>query len=127
MAGLDTLNITNSGLFNINKKIINSRVYSNSLITAIGNPTILDGVASGFSSESYLFYSPLNLEGATALSVNFQGNLTRSTKEQCAWELTNTSEASLRLIFENNKVTLMYNAERIFSFSSLTFSNKEDL
>ena len=127
MAGLDTLNITNSGLFNINKKIINSRVYSNSLIAAIGNPTILDGVASGFSSENYLFYSPLNLEEATALSINFQGNLTRSTKEQCVWELTNTSEASLRLIFENNKVTLMYNAERIFSFSNLTFSNEEDL
>ena len=127
MAGLDTLNITNSGLFNINKKIINSRVYSDSLITAIGNPTILDGIASGFSSESYLFYSPLNLEGATTLSVNFQGNLTRSTKEQCVWELTNTSEASLRLIFENNKVALMYNAERIFSFGSLTFSNEEDL
>ena len=127
MADLDTLNVTDSGLFNINKKIINSRTYASNLITVAGSPTILNGIASELSSESYLFYSPLNLEETSTLSVNFKGNFTESSSKQCLWELTDNSSSSLYLYIENNTISLMYNAEQIFSFKNLNFSDNEDL
>ena len=73
MAGLDTLNITNTGLLNINKKVVNSRTFASNLITAVGSPVVIEGVASGFSTESYFVYSPLAFTNSEKISVNFKG------------------------------------------------------
>ena len=108
MAGLNTLTITNSGFFNINEKIVNRRTFVSKLITPIGSPIILDGVASGFSSESYLAYSPLEFTDAEKITVNFKGTFLTGPNRQCAWELLNSFNSPLTLTLENSRVTLTY-------------------
>ena len=123
MAGLDTLTITNSGFFNINKKIISSRVFSASLITIKGKTVIMDGVASSFSEENYLTYSPLSFIDTEKIVVNFKGTFTSTDHEQCGWELISSEGSALTLLFENSRVTLLYEGRSVFSFGNLELTD----
>ena len=122
MAGLDTLNITDSGFFNINKKIVSSKTYSSSLITVVGKPIIVDGVASSLSAENYLTYSPLAFRDTEKISISFKGTFGESNKPQSIWELISPDGDILTLTFENTKVTLTYGNRTIFSFGNLNFT-----
>lgn len=123
MAGLDTLTITKSGFFNINKKIISTRVFSPSLITIKGKTVIIDGIASSFSSENYLTYSPLSFIDTEKIVANFKGTFTSSDHEQCAWELISSEGGALTLSFDNSRVTLLYEGRSIFSFGNLELTD----
>ena len=119
MAGLDTLEITNAGLININKKIIGSRIFSGNLITTVGTPIVVDGVASNFSPQNYFTYSPLNFVDTESLTVNFQGTFFKSDNKQCAFELIGSDENALTLFFGNTSATLLYANTPLVSFSDL--------
>ena len=127
MASLDTLNITDSGLLNINKKIVNSRVYANDLITTVGNISINDGIATGFSSENYLTYSPLHLQNSEKVEVSFYGTFTQGNARQCAWELTPSEGEPLSLIFENTQITLSYGNYSLCTFGNLEILNDQKI
>ena len=127
MAGLDTLTITNSGLFSINQKIANSRTYSSSLITVVGSPAISDGIASGLSTENYFTYSPLNFIDPEKITVLFKGTYIPNGQSQCAWSIQSTTGNSLHLIFENNEVTLKYGNFTAFSFGNIAFSESTEI
>ena len=119
MASLDTLNITDSGLININQKIVNNRTYASNLITAIGNPTVIDGVAIGFSSNNYFVYSPLNFKEANTLYASFKGRYISNSQKQCAFELKTTEGVPLTLTFENNRVYLTFGTSSVFTLKNL--------
>lgn len=121
MAGLDTLTITNSGIFNINRKIVDSRVFSSSLITMKGKVAIKDGIASSFSQENYLTFSPLHFIDSEKITINFKGTYTTSDHNECPLELIDSEGKALSLLFENSRVTLIYNERTIFSFGNLEF------
>jgi len=127
MAGLDTLTITNSGLFSINQKIANSRTYSSSLITVVGSPAISDGIASGLSTGNYFTYSPLNFTDPEKITILFKGTYIPNGQSQCAWSIQSTTGNSLHLIFENNEVTLKYGNFTAFSFGNIAFSESTEI
>jgi hypothetical protein len=127
MAGLDTLTITNSGFFNINKKIINRRTFVGSLINIVGSPIILDGVASGFSEESYLTYSPLTFTDSEKITINFKGTFLTGTNKQTAWELINSFNSPITLSFENSRVILTYGRYTILSLGNLNLTDNTEI
>lgn len=123
MAGLDALNITNTGLLNINKKVTNSRTFVSNLITAVGNPTIVEGVASGFSTEDYFVYSPLAFTDSEKIRINFKGVFFRKDGLQTAFQLISGAGASLTMTFENSRVSFTYRDLIVFSFGNLTLED----
>ena len=127
MAGLDILNITDTGLFYINKKIVDSRAYSSNLITVIGNPSIIDGVASNFSPDSYLAYSPLRFSNPESISINFKGTFLEGDNSQCAFELMSSGGTPLSLFMENTRVKLTYGDITVFDFNNVFLKDKTDI
>ena len=123
MAGLDTLNITNSGFFNINKKIIGNKVFSDKLIVIHGETIITDGIASSFSEENYLSYSPLLFYNAEKISVNFQGTFTKADNKQCIWELITPDGDVLTLTFENSRVALSFGSRSVFALGNIELTD----
>ena len=126
MASLDSLNITNSGLININQKVINSRAYSASLITTVGNPTVIEGISSGFSAENYFIHSPLNLEDAEKISINLKGSFFQNSQEQCILELMSSTENALSLTFTNSQINITYGNFPILIVGNLNFTDNQD-
>ena len=127
MAGLNTLNITNPGLININKKIVNSRTYETNLITTIGSPIVNDGIASGMSNDSYFTHSQLNLQGVTNAQITLKGTIILNSQKQCILELLTYNNDPLSLIFEDHKIELTFKENALFSISNLTFINNSDI
>lgn len=127
MAGLDTLNITNTGLLNINKKVVNSRAFKSNLITAVGSPTIIEGVASGFSTEDYYVYSPLAFTNSEKISVNFKGIFFKKEGLQTAFQLISAAGAPLIMTFENSRVNFTYRDLLVFSFGNLALEDSMDI
>lgn len=127
MASLNTLNITNSGFININEKVVNSRIYSSNLITAVGTPIVTNGIASGFSSNSYFTYSNLNFNESEQIDINFKGNFIANSDKQCAFQLLTDSGIPLSLYFENDRVTLSFENYIIFTFGNLISLNNSDI
>lgn len=130
MAGLDILNITDSGLLKISQKILNSRTYSSSLITVVGDPIVLDGIASNFSSENYFIYSPLNFTDTESITIDFKGTFIEGEDKdykQCAFELISSEGTPLTLFLENTKVTLMYRNAPVFTYNNLHLEDSYDL
>ena len=123
MAGLDTLNVTKSGFFNINKKIVSDKTFNSKSITIYGEPVITDGVATSFSEDNYLAHYPLLFSKAEKISISFQGTFTPSDSKQCIWELINADGDFLTLTFENNRVMLTYDGRTVFSLGNLEFSD----
>lgn len=126
MASLDTLNVTNLGLLNINKKIINSRIFSGNLITSVGAPVISDGVASGFSQENYFTYSPITFATPEKISISFKGTFVPGGHPQCAFKLINSLNAHITLVFKDNSVKLLFNTQKLFSFN-FSVENEADV
>lgn len=127
MAGLDTLNITNTGLLNISKKVVNSRTFVSNLITAIGSPVVIEGVASGFSTEDYFVYYPLTFTNSEKISVNFKGIFFKKEGLQTAFQLISAAGAPLTMTFENSRVTFTYRDLLVFSFGNLALEDNMDI
>lgn len=127
MAGLDTLNITNTGLLHINKKIINSRTFSSNLITAVGSPAVVDGVASEFSVNNYFIYSPLAFTNSEKIGIDFRGTFVKKEEFQCAFELISAAGAPLSISFENSRVSLTYRDLLLFSFGNISLDDDTEV
>lgn len=123
MAGLDALNITNTGLLNINKKVVNSRTFVSNLITAVGSPTVVEGVASGFSTEDYFVYSPLAFTDSEKIRVNFKGVFFKKDGLQTAFQLISGAGAPLTMTFENSRINFTYRDLIVFSFGNLALED----
>ena len=96
------LTITDLGFVNINRKIINSRKFSDELISTEGNVTISDGIASKFNKESYLYKNDLALHGSD-LTIEFEGLFlsSLSNSNQVAWYLAGSGNP---IVFQFIKV-----------------------
>ena len=126
MATLNTLKITDLGLFNINNKIIDTRTFNNNLINTVGNPSVVLGNASDLSEDSYFTY-PLYLNGTNNLSVSFEGIFTQSEAEQCAWELESSLNSSVKVLLSNNAVTLYHNETEVSKIQDFQLYNNETI
>ena len=127
MAGLNTLKTTNAGFFNINKKIINSRTYTSSLISSVGTPVVANGIATSFSQESYLIHAPLELEGVNKITISFKGTFIEGEQTQAAFELGNSFDMPLSLSFENHKVLIRYGNHEILKITNITLTNETSI
>lgn len=121
---IDKLTVTNQGLLNINRKLINDRKFAQNLITTVGEATIENGVASDFTKESYVSKSGLQLEG-DKLTISFEGTFVTSldNSNQVAWYLSGTrNPCSLQFIGTSPQLILPNGSFLLFDY--LTFKDE---
>ena len=128
---LDKVTVTNQGLLNINRKIINDRKFADNLISNIGDVSVDSNTASEFSSESYLQKSGLSFSGEP-ISIIFEGSFISSVEgmPETAWTLSG-SNGSLRfcIVHEtiedaNSTQEINYPQLVLPSGSTISFSDK---
>lgn len=104
---LNQVTITDRGLLNINRKIIDERKFSQNLITTIGSPTVEGAVVSDLSATSYFQKNDLSFEGGT-LTIAFEGTYLSSLSgtTQTAWHLS-SGNSYIFFQFVNNKPQLI--------------------
>lgn len=87
----DKVTVTDQGLLNINRKIINDRKFAQNLITNIGNVSIDSNTASEFGPNSYLQKTDLTFTGEP-ITIIFEGNFVTPVEgsTETAWVLSGT-------------------------------------
>ena len=117
------MTVTENGLININRKLVDERKYSAQLISTIGNVNVIKGTASNFSKTSYLFSEGITpKETIKDLTVVFNGLVVPAEKTQIAWELKSET-GSLALLVVNNVVTVTINSEAVLSLPNSPISH----
>ena len=111
---LDELKISEAGLISINRKLLNSRRYESGLINSIGNVTIFNNKASGFSRYGYLYKTDLELP--SKITISCRGTFATSDVKQVAWALVG-DQTSINLSFTSNKVMISINNNIVAQFS----------
>lgn len=114
----EQMSITNAGILNINRKIIDSRRYEKSLITTVGDVSVTDGMASRFDKNSYL-YQVIALSNKD-ISITCSGVLITNGDDQVTFNLSGNSGEFLELHFNNSQMLLVINSKIVLQFSSLT-------
>lgn len=127
MANTNALTITKKGFTYINEKLIGSRIFEESLITAVGSPVISKGVARDFSEEDYLTYAPLNFEEATKITISFKGQFFKADFEQCMWELESSEGTPLSLTYTNNEVRINLGLYPLLKVRKIPFEDDMDV
>ena len=133
---LTQMEVTNAGILNINRKIIDSRKYDKNLISSVGEDiVVIDGTASRFDQDNYLFQS-IYLENKNTV-ITCSGNLILSGTDQIVYSMTGENGELLELHFDDKQVKVVLNSKLAVRFSNLplysgmyfstileTFSNK---
>ena len=120
MATVNAFNITQKGFFYINDKIVGSRVFSENLITAVGNPTVQNGVARSFSEHDYFTYSPLVFDEETdKITISFEGQFFTADREQFMWELGSSSGTPITLSMTNSSLSIKHGLFSIINIRSI--------
>lgn len=114
---LKQMSVTDAGILNINRKIIDSRRYEKSLITTVGDVSVTNGKASRFDENSYL-YQVIALSNKS-ISITCSGTLITSGDDQVAFSLSGDSGELLELHFNNSQMILVINSKIVLQFSSL--------
>ena len=122
------MTITNNSLSQVSKELIDKRVYKEGTITKIGNPIIVNGVASNLSSTNYFTSTSFSFsEISRNVKITFSGIYSPYTNTSaCAWELK-SQLGNLSLTVVNNSVTLKRNNGDLISFPNLTFNTENSL
>ena len=99
--------VSDLGLFNVNRKIINSRKFNKENISPHGEIGIIDGIAGNFSSENYLTHS-ISFSGSKVI-ITISGTFVPDNREQVAWFLLSSEPTleSIALQFNNNHILLV--------------------
>lgn len=125
---LEQVTITNQGLLNLNRKIINSRKFNSNLITNVGTTpvAISDGSASEFNHDSYLYKGDLEFRGRTndTISIIFEGTYVSSpnNSKQTAWYLSGSNNRII-LQFVDNSPQLMLPSGNSITFDYLELAD----
>ena len=122
MATVNSFDITNKGFFCINDKIIGSRVFSQDLITPVGNPIVSQGVARSFSEDDYFVYSPLDFEETTKITITFDGQFFLADHKQCMFELSGDG-LPVKLSFTNDEVLLTIGNYNVIRLRKMPFTD----
>ena len=77
--------VSDLGLFNVNRKIINSRKFNKENISSHGEIDVINGIAGNFSSENYLTHS-ISFSGSKVI-ITISGTFIPENREQVAWFL----------------------------------------
>lgn len=104
---LNQVTITDRGLLNINRKIIDERKFSQNLITTVGSPTVEGAIVSDLSATSYFQKNDLSFENGT-LTIAFEGTYLSSLSgtTQTAWHLS-SGNSYIYFQFVNNRPQLI--------------------
>lgn len=121
---LDETLTSSLGLLNISRKIADIRKYDSNLIETVGNVTVLDNKASGFSKDSYLHKSNLIINHDNIL-ISCAGNFSKTGSDQVAWLLSG-SDTSIALHFCDNQVKLAVNDYVALQFSYLQLEDNTE-
>ena len=121
---LNELNISNLGLLNINRKIIDSRKYESNLIENIGDVSVFENKASNFSIDSYLCKKNLVFSQENTL-VTCYGNFSKTGDDQILWVLKG-EDTSIELHFCDDQVKLAIDEVVVIQFSYLQLEDNTD-
>lgn len=99
--------VSDLGLLNVNRKIINSRKFQKENITTHGEIKIVNGIAGDFSSENY-FTHPITFSGSKIV-ITASGTFIPEGREQVVWFLANSEPTaeSIAIQFNNNHILLV--------------------
>lgn len=99
--------VSDLGLFDVNRKIINSRKFNKENIFSHGEIDIINGIAGNFSSENYLTHS-ISFSGSKVI-ITISGTFIPENREQVAWFLLSSEPTleSIALQFNNNHILLV--------------------
>lgn len=122
---LNEMKLSNLGLLNINRKLIDSRMYNENLITTIGHVKIFEDTASEFSSDSYLYKPNITLSKDN-LVISCSLNFSISDAWQLAYLLKGT-ESSIALKFSNEQARLLINNTVIIQYSYLKLEDNTEI
>lgn len=114
---LNEMRITDSGLLNVNRKIIGSRKYDTNLISNIGNVSIFESIASGFDISSYLCASELSFL-KDDLTITCTATFAQSPTDQLVY-LLKGDEHSIELHFCDEQSRLIVDNVVVLQFSYL--------
>lgn len=107
---MSNLIITNSGLSQVAKELINKRSFDKDKISVIGNALISEeGVVSNLSEDTYLYSNNFNTSTSEEISIKFIGtyNLEASLGAQCAWSISDSTYSNnISLIFYENSINI---------------------
>lgn len=125
---LNQVILTNKGLLNINRKIIDKRKFNPDFINVEGTVTLEDGIASDLDKTSYLYKDNLNFEGTTfedSVSIIFEGSYTSSitSNTQTAWYLSGPNNKMI-MQFYNNYPQLILPSGITINFDYLSFPDE---
>ena len=122
---LNEMKLSSLGFLNINRKLIDSRMYNENLITTIGHVKIFEDIASEFSSDSYLYKPNITLSKDN-LVINCSLNFSISDAWQLAYLLKGT-ESSIALKFSNEQARLLINNTVIIQYSYLKLEDNTEI
>ena len=121
---LNQVTVTDRGLLNINRKIIDERKFSQSLLTTVGSPKVEGALVSKFSSTSYFTKDNLSFKGGD-LTIIFEGTYLSSLLEnnETAWYLS-AGVSGLFLQFIDNHPQVKLPSGNVISFDYLTLEDE---
>lgn len=122
---MSNLIVTNTGLSNVSKRLINARSFDKSLITVVGKPEISStGVAEDLSYGSYVQYNSLSFKATDKVGIRFHGTYMLNDDTvpyQCAFSLKNSSGSNnLDLLVYPNEIRFNKGDRTTILLSDLT-------
>lgn len=122
---LNEMKVSDLGLLNINRKIINSRKYDSNLISTIGEVTIFESKASNFTKDSYLYKSGLSFS-KNNINITCSCNFTTIGRDQVAYLLKGENH-SIALHFCDEQARLLVDDTVIIQFSYLKLEDNTEI
>ena len=126
---LDQVTITNQGLLNINKKILDVRKFDNSLISTAGEITVEDSVASGFSSSNYLYKDNIlfssDVDNGKTVLITFEATYSTSADghSQTGFMFNSTTGDSILFQFVEDCPQIVFPSGLTINFDYLTMGD----
>ena len=121
--------ITDSSLSQVNRELIDKRVYKEGLITTVGTPTVVNGLASNISNSNYFTSSNFSFSNNLHnVKITFKGLYVPELLNHTsfAYELTGGS-SQLSLEISSNSIMLKGNNVSIKQFTGLTFKSENEI
>ena len=115
----NTMVITDSSLAQVSRELIDKRVYKAGLITTVGTPIVVNGLASNISNSSYFTYSGFSFDNNLhSTKITFNGTYVpeAAARTSYAYDID-----GLTLEFTSNSIALKFNSVTIKEFTNLIF------
>lgn len=120
------MNLTQLGLLNVNRKIIDSRKYKENSISTEGNVVIVNGTASSFDTESYLYKEGLSFTGSSEITLNFSGVYIPAENAQTVWVLKGTT-TSVKLQVSPTEINVYLNGNSVLRTTTIPLTDNADI